>query len=148
MCMWFCANLHPLQNLEITFPTVRNESPKGNKLSQHCCFNFIEFCKTLHDKILLHVPKYHMHIYIIYYIYIWDSLRENCPSHIYMNCYKNASLLNRYIFRTVNAINVLISIFILHYFPIVKYILESCTCSVPVLQRSIPQRVQTRHNFL
>ena len=91
---------------------------------------------------------YHMHIYIIYYIYIWDSLRENCPSHIYMNCYKNASLLNRYIFRTVNAINVLISIFILHYFPIVKYILESCTCSVPVLQRSIPQRVQTRHNFL
>ena len=39
----------------------------------------------------------------------WDSLRENCPSHIYIKCYINASRLNRYIFRTVNAINILLS---------------------------------------
>ena len=40
-----------------------------------------------------------------------DSLRENCPSHIhvYIKCYINASRLNRYIFRTVNAINILFS---------------------------------------
>ena len=39
------------------------------------------------------------------YIYIWDSFRQNGPSYIYIKCYKNASLLNCYIFRTVNAIN-------------------------------------------
>ena len=43
------------------------------------------------------------------YIYIWDSFRQNGPSYIYIKCYKNASLLNRYIFRTVNAINFLFS---------------------------------------
>ena len=36
---------------------------------------------------------------------IWDSFRQNGPSYIYIKCYKNASLLNCYIFRTVNAIN-------------------------------------------
>ena len=38
-------------------------------------------------------------------IIIWDSFRQNGPSYIYIKCYKNASLLNCYIFRTVNAIN-------------------------------------------
>ena len=37
--------------------------------------------------------------------------------------------------------------FILHHFSMVKYFLGSCTCSVPVLQRPIPHRVWTRHNF-
>ena len=37
--------------------------------------------------------------------------------------------------------------FILHHSSMVKYILESITCSVPVLQRTIPHRVQTCHNF-
>ena len=38
--------------------------------------------------------------------------------------------------------------FILHHCSMVKYILVSCTCSVPALQRSIPHLVQTQHNFL
>ena len=43
------------------------------------------------------------------YIYIWDSFHENGPSFIYIKCYKNASRLNRYIFRTVKGINFLFS---------------------------------------
>ena len=39
----------------------------------------------------------------------WDSSRENDNSHLYIKCYINASRLNRYIFRTVNAINILFS---------------------------------------
>ena len=42
-------------------------------------------------------------------INIWDSFRQNGPSYIYIKCYKNASLLNCYIFLTVNAINFLFS---------------------------------------
>ena len=34
---------------------------------------------------------------------------ENDNSHLYIKCYINASRLNRYIFRTVNAINILFS---------------------------------------
>ena len=45
----------------------------------------------------------------LYIYYIWDSFRENCASYIYIKCYKNASRLNRYIFRTVNAIHFLLS---------------------------------------
>ena len=48
-------------------------------------------------------------IIIIIIIIIWDSFRQNGPSYIYIKCYKNASLLNCYIFRTVNAINFLFS---------------------------------------
>ena len=47
------------------------------------------------------------HVYYTMYIYNWDSFHENGPSLIYIKCYKNASLLNRYIFRTVEAINFL-----------------------------------------
>ena len=47
------------------------------------------------------------------YMYInynnWDSFHENGPSFIYIKCYKNASRLNRYIFRTVKGINFLFS---------------------------------------
>ena len=39
----------------------------------------------------------------------WDSSRENDNSHLYIKCYTNASRLNRYIFRTVKAINILLS---------------------------------------
>ena len=42
-------------------------------------------------------------------VIIWDSFRQNGPSYIYIKCYKNASLLNCYIFLTVNAINFLFS---------------------------------------
>ena len=60
---------------------------------------------------------------------------------------KNALRLICYNFRTVNAINFLFST--LHTAPFLygKIHLESCTCSVSVLQRSIPHWVQTRHNF-
>ena len=48
-------------------------------------------------------------MYIIIYIIIWDSFHENGPSFIYIKCYKNASRLNCYIFRTVKGINFLFS---------------------------------------
>ena len=48
-------------------------------------------------------------IYECAVITIWDSSRENDNSHLYIKCYINASRLNRYIFRTVNAINILFS---------------------------------------
>ena len=60
---------------------------------------------------------------------------------------KNALRLICYNFRTVNAINFLFST--LHTAPFLYGIihLESCTCSVSVLQRLIPDWVQTHHNF-
>ena len=41
--------------------------------------------------------------------YIWDRFREKGPSAYYKICYKNALRLNRYNFRTVNAIDFLFS---------------------------------------
>ena len=46
---------------------------------------------------------------IILYIYIWDSFHENGPSFIIIKCYKIAMYLNRNNFRTVKAINFLLS---------------------------------------
>ena len=40
---------------------------------------------------------------------MWDRFREKGPSAYYKICYKNALRLNRYNFRTVNAIDVLFS---------------------------------------
>ena len=40
---------------------------------------------------------------------IWDRFREKGPSAYYKICYKNALRLNRYNFRTVNAIDFLFS---------------------------------------
>ena len=49
---------------------------------------------------------WYMYVLKYSYIYIWDSSRENDNSHLYIKCYINASRLNRYIFRMVNAINI------------------------------------------
>ena len=43
------------------------------------------------------------------YIYIWDSFHENGPSFIIIKSYKIAMFLNRNNFRTVKAINFLLS---------------------------------------
>ena len=53
--------------------------------------------------------NWHSIILIIMSVYNWDSSRENDNSHLNIKCYINASRLNRYIFRTVNAINILFS---------------------------------------
>ena len=80
---------------------------------------------------------------------IWDSFRENYSSHLYIKCYIMATRLNRYIFRTRLTLSTsYFHHFIPHHFSIVKYSLGFCTCSVLVLQRPIPHRVQTQHNFL
>ena len=49
------------------------------------------------------------------YVNIWDRFREKGPSAYYKICYKNALRLNRYNFRTVNAIDFL-QHFIAHHF--------------------------------
>ena len=70
-----------------------------------------EVLPVLRTKFIRAAPSdLEIYIYIYnYIIIIWDSFRQNGPSYIYIKCYKNASLLNRYIFRTVNAINFLFS---------------------------------------
>ena len=42
--------------------------------------------------------------------FIWDRFREKGPSAYYKICYKNALRLNRYNFRTLNAIDLLFSV--------------------------------------
>ena len=50
-----------------------------------------------------------LHVYIYNIIYIWDSFHENGPSFISIKSYKIAMYLNRNNFRTVKAINFLLS---------------------------------------
>ena len=52
-----------------------------------------------------------MNVYICMYIYIiiWDSFHENGPSFMIIKSYKIAMYLNRNNFRTVKAINFLLS---------------------------------------
>ena len=45
----------------------------------------------------------------LYKVNVWDRFREKGPSAYYKICYKNALRLNRYSFRTVNAIDFLFS---------------------------------------
>ena len=55
------------------------------------------------------IYKQQVKVKYIMHMYNWDSSRENDNSHLYIKCYINASRLNRYIFRTVNVINILFS---------------------------------------
>ena len=93
-----------------------------------------------------------------------ESLKSHVLYTLHRNLYGSVSekMSLRYIYiKVIKIIHVWIAItserytpltsyfhhFILHHFSMVKYFLGSCTCSVLVLQRPIPHRVWTRHNF-
>ena len=84
----------------------------------HCCHKLIctKFCYWMciysFYKCMYTIVIGLLFLFLIFFsicMKIWDRFREKGPSAYYKICYKNAIRLNRYTFRTVNAIDVLFS---------------------------------------